>query len=175
MSLLLSALVSSHKQEKSVRGKIVQTKNIQQPVRWRHRSWAYVGSARKSCWGARTLQVPKLGALSALFRHHPTPFLPSYFPFTSSLSSPPFDFDEPLTYILPKICKFVHYKGNASVFLKREEYRVFIKYCVFYLKILWFFWTLVSSAAVLVFYLPGVCTHSDAKGKQRKTRVRNIL
>ena len=32
-----------------------------------------------------------------------------------------------------------------------------------------------SSAAALVFYLPGVCTHTDTKGKQRKARVRNIL
>ena len=32
-----------------------------------------------------------------------------------------------------------------------------------------------SSALALVFYLPGVCTHTDTKGKQRKTRVRNIL
>ena len=32
-----------------------------------------------------------------------------------------------------------------------------------------------SSAAALVFYLPGVCTHTGTKGKQRKTRVRNIL
>ena len=32
-----------------------------------------------------------------------------------------------------------------------------------------------SSAAVLVFYLPGVCSHTDTKGKQRKERVRNIL
>ena len=32
-----------------------------------------------------------------------------------------------------------------------------------------------SSAAALVFYLPGVCTHTDNEGKQRKTRVRNIL
>ena len=32
-----------------------------------------------------------------------------------------------------------------------------------------------SSAAALVFYLPGVCTHTDTEGKQRKTRVRNIL
>ena len=32
-----------------------------------------------------------------------------------------------------------------------------------------------SSAAALVFYLPGVCTHADAEGKQRKARVRNIL
>ena len=32
-----------------------------------------------------------------------------------------------------------------------------------------------SSAAVMVFYLPGMCTHTDTEGKQRKTRVRNIL
>ena len=32
-----------------------------------------------------------------------------------------------------------------------------------------------SSAAALVFYLPGVCTHTDTEGKQRQTRVRNIL
>ena len=32
-----------------------------------------------------------------------------------------------------------------------------------------------SSAAALVFYLPGVCTHTDTGGKQRRARVRNIL
>ena len=32
-----------------------------------------------------------------------------------------------------------------------------------------------SSAAALVFYLPGVCTHNDTEGKQRKAWVRNIL
>ena len=32
-----------------------------------------------------------------------------------------------------------------------------------------------SSAAALVFYLPGVCTHTDTEGKQREARVRNIL
>ena len=26
-----------------------------------------------------------------------------------------------------------------------------------------------------MFYLPGVCTHTDTEGKQRKARVRNIL
>ena len=31
------------------------------------------------------------------------------------------------------------------------------------------------SAAALVFYLPGVCTYTDTKGKQRKARVRNVL
>ena len=32
-----------------------------------------------------------------------------------------------------------------------------------------------SSPATLVFYLTGVCTHTDTKGKQRKARVWNIL
>ena len=32
-----------------------------------------------------------------------------------------------------------------------------------------------SSAAALVFYLPGVCTHTDTEGKQSKARVQNIL
>ena len=32
-----------------------------------------------------------------------------------------------------------------------------------------------SSAASLVFYLPGECTHTDTKGKQIKASVRNIL
>ena len=31
-----------------------------------------------------------------------------------------------------------------------------------------------SSAAALVFYLPGVCTQTDTEGKQRKARIRNI-
>ena len=31
-----------------------------------------------------------------------------------------------------------------------------------------------SSAAALVFYLPGGCTHTDTEGKRRKTGVRNI-
>ena len=32
-----------------------------------------------------------------------------------------------------------------------------------------------SFAAALGFYLPGVCTHTDTEGKQRRARVRNIL
>ena len=32
-----------------------------------------------------------------------------------------------------------------------------------------------SGRAALVFYLPGVCTHTDPEGKQRKARVRNIF
>ena len=38
-------------------------------------------------------------------------------------------------------------------------YGLFIKYCLFSLKF-------CDSAAALVFYLPGVCTHTDAEGKQ---------
>ena len=32
-----------------------------------------------------------------------------------------------------------------------------------------------SAAAALVFYLPGMCAHTDTEGKQRKARVRNIF
>ena len=32
-----------------------------------------------------------------------------------------------------------------------------------------------SSAAALMFYLPGVCTHTDTEGKQRRARVLNIF
>ena len=32
-----------------------------------------------------------------------------------------------------------------------------------------------TSAAALVFYLPGVCTHTDTEVKQRKARVRNVF
>ena len=31
------------------------------------------------------------------------------------------------------------------------------------------------AVAALVFYLPGVCTHTDTDRKRRKARVRNIL
>ena len=53
-------------------------------------------------------------------------------------------------------------------------YRLFIKYCVFYLKFV-IFLNSVGSASALVFYLPGVCTHTDTEGTQREARVRNIL
>ena len=53
-------------------------------------------------------------------------------------------------------------------------YRVFIKYCVFPLHFFNFL-NSTSSAAALVFYLPGVSTHTDKKGNQRKARVWNIL
>ena len=42
-----------------------------------------------------------------------------------------------------------------------------LNYCVFSLKFCDF--------SELVFYLPGVCTHTDTEGKHRKYRVRNIL
>ena len=58
----------------------------------------------------------------------------------------------------------------------KERYRVFIKYCVFSLK-LGDFLNCARPAAALVFYLPGVCIHTlTPKGKQRKAgRVRNNL
>ena len=62
-------------------------------------------------------------------------------------------------------------KSPASHMLQ-IYYRVFIKNCVFFLKILLFFF---SSSAALVFYMPGVCTHTDTEGKQGKVRVWNIL
>ena len=33
----------------------------------------------------------------------------------------------------------------------------------------------MNSAAALMFFLPGVCTHTDTEGKKRKARVLNIL
>ena len=45
---------------------------------------------------------------------------------------------------------------------------------VFYLKFV-IFLAYASYVAVLVFYLPGGCTHTDTKGKQREARVPNIL
>ena len=53
-------------------------------------------------------------------------------------------------------------------------YRVFIKYCAFPLNFV-IFLNSASSAVALVFYLPGVCTHTYTEGKQRKARVRNII
>ena len=54
------------------------------------------------------------------------------------------------------------------------SYRVFIKYSVFYLNFFDFL-NSAKSATALVFYLRGVCTHTDTEGKQRGVRVRNIL
>ena len=69
----------------------------------------------------------------------------------------------------------VRYELYVYIVLKYTfTYRVFIKYCVFPQNVV-IFLNSVSSAASLVFYLPGVCTQTDTKGKQRKARVRNIL
>ena len=46
--------------------------------------------------------------------------------------------------------------------ISQISYRVFIKYCVFPLNFL----NSASSAAALVFYLPGVCTRNDIERKQ---------
>ena len=59
--------------------------------------------------------------------------------------------------------------GNVSC-----KYRVLIKYCVLSWKCNDFL-NSASSAAAMLSYLPGVYTHTDTKGKQRKARVRNIL
>ena len=47
---------------------------------------------------------------------------------------------------------------------------------VFFLKMLWFFWTLSVLLQALGFDLPlcTVCTHTDAEGKPREARGRNI-
>ena len=44
-------------------------------------------------------------------------------------------------------------------------YRVFIKYCVFPYNFLNFL-NSANSAAARLFYLPGVCTHTDIEKKQ---------
>ena len=54
------------------------------------------------------------------------------------------------------------------------RYRVFINYCVFPYNFV-IFLNSARFAAALVFYLPGVCTHTDTERKQRKARVQNIL
>ena len=67
------------------------------------------------------------------------------------------------------------YLGDTfSMIVMSRRYRVFIKYCVFSLKFV-IFLNCASSAAALVFYLPGVCTQTDTKGKQRKARVQKNL
>ena len=64
-------------------------------------------------------------------------------------------------------------KRPLPTYFSVRKYRVFIKYCFFTSNVV-IFLNSASSAAALVFYLPGVCTHTDTEGKQRKARVRNI-
>ena len=54
---------------------------------------------------------------------------------------------------------------NVQLMIMNLRYRVFMKYCVFSLKFL-IYLNSASSGAALEFYLPGVCTHTDTKGKQ---------
>ena len=62
-----------------------------------------------------------------------------------------------------KLCSLLPIQGLWII-----RYRVFINYCVFSLKF-WNFSNSTSSAAALLFYLPGVCsTHTDTEGKQGK-------
>ena len=58
-----------------------------------------------------------------------------------------------------------------SYIMMWARYRVFIKYCVFSFKFCDFL-NSASSAAALVFYLPGVCTHTDIERKQSPENLR---
>ena len=63
----------------------------------------------------------------------------------------------------------VYYVQHKSTCIVQD-----VNYCVFCLHF-GIFLNSASSAAALVFYLPGVCTNTDTERKQRKARVRNIL
>ena len=71
-------------------------------------------------------------------------------------------------------------KHELGIYKRRKEGRI-IQATGCSLNIVFFPYNFVnflnsaSSAAALVFYLPGVCTHTDTEGKQRKARVQNIL
>ena len=60
-------------------------------------------------------------------------------------------------------CRSVHQSTGCSLNI------------VFFSQNVLLFLNSASSAAALVFYLPGVCIHTDTEGKQRKVRVRNIF
>ena len=78
---------------------------------------------------------------------------------------------------LPKVRISVALRSKRSTHLKATalafRYKVFIKYCVFPYNFV-IFLNSASSAAALVFYLPGVCTHIDTERKQRKAKKHNI-
>ena len=75
---------------------------------------------------------------------------------------------------LPKKKLIILWFSKEGLVERTIWYRVFIKYCVFPKNFV-IFLNSASSAEALVFYLPGVCTHTYTKGNQRKARVRNIL
>ena len=60
---------------------------------------------------------------------------------------------------------------NSCLYI--EPTGLFIKYCISLDFVI--FLNSASSAAALVFYFSGVCTHTDTEGQQREARVRNIL
>ena len=69
---------------------------------------------------------------------------------------------------------FMQWIWKVLLLILRSIYRLVIKYCVFPV-IFEIFLNSASFAPELVFYLSGVCTHTDTEGKQRKARDRNIL
>ena len=58
-------------------------------------------------------------------------------------------------------------KEVVTFLTQDNRYRVFIKYCVYSLKFCDFL-NSVSSAAALVFYLPGVCVHTLTPRENRE-------
>ena len=46
---------------------------------------------------------------------------------------------------------------------------LFIKFCAFFNFVI--FLNSASSAAMLVFYLPGVCTHTDTEGERKESGI----
>ena len=73
--------------------------------------------------------------------------------------------DRPTDIIL--LYTFFKYKVNIGKLHMYFIYRVFIKYCVFFPENFVIFLNSASSAAALVFYLPGMCTHTGTEGKQK--------
>ena len=64
----------------------------------------------------------------------------------------------------------------ATTFLMIRAYTGCSLNIVFFPQNVLIFLNSGRAAAALVFYLPGVCTHTDTtEGKQRKARVRNFL
>ena len=67
--------------------------------------------------------------------------------------------------------------GSECICVRDLAYRMIQgghEYCVFSLNFV-ICLNSASSAEALVFYLPSVCTHTDAEGKQRKARVRKYF
>ena len=65
--------------------------------------------------------------------------------------------------------------GDGSIWANCKKVIQSVHFVAFFPENFVIFLNSVSSAEALVFYLPGVCTHTDTEGKQRWARVRNIL